>query len=218
MSIDTTNTVYVNYIKRTIDFLAAFIICILLLSWLLPVLALLIKLESKGPVFFLQDRTGKNNTTFKIIKFRSMLINIDKDSKQATHNDERITKLGKFLRKYSIDEIPQLLNVLKGDMSLVGPRPHMIYHTNKYTQINKNFALRTTMLPGITGMAQIMGYRGEIKNQFMLNNRIKWDLFYSKKCNLALDIFILYKTLQIFLFGDIKAKIISEVKSGKIID
>ncbi len=210
-----TNIFYKTILKRVIDFSLALIICILFLSWLIPLLAFLIKLSSKGSVFFLQERTGLNNSAFKIIKFRTMLVNADSDKKQACYKDERITNLGSILRKYSIDELPQIINVLKGDMSFVGPRPHMLFHTDKYTKLNKNFALRGAVLPGITGLAQVMGFRGEIKNEFMLNNRIRYDLYYNKNLSFKLDVFILLKTVQILIMGDSKAKVVAEVNSGK---
>ncbi|HVX00541.1 MAG TPA: exopolysaccharide biosynthesis polyprenyl glycosylphosphotransferase, partial [Candidatus Babeliaceae bacterium] len=150
--------------KRALDLAVSFLVIALLLSWLIPILGLLILLESRGPVFFKQMRTGRNNKPFSCLKFRSMRTNKDADLKQATQNDSRITGIGRIIRKTSIDELPQFINVFLGEMSIVGPRPHMLKHTNDYSQVVDDFMIRQFIKPGITGWAQINGYRGEINN------------------------------------------------------
>ncbi|MHC5731257.1 MAG: sugar transferase, partial [Nostoc sp.] len=127
------------------------------------IIGLLIWLEAKGPIFFVQQRSGKDNKPFPCLKFRSMRVNSAADEKQATKDDKRITKIGKFLRRTSLDEFPQFINVLKGEMSIVGPRPHMLKHTDDYSRIVKQFMVRQFLKPGITGWAQVSGLRGETK-------------------------------------------------------
>lgn len=188
-------------VKRLIDVTVSLIVMILVLSWFLPLISLLIKLTSKGPVFFIQARSGKDNQTFNCIKFRSMYVNEDAHSQQAVANDPRITLPGKFLRKFSLDELPQFFNVLVGDMSVIGPRPHMTYHTESYSQVVNVYMDRLDVKPGITGLAQVMGYRGEIKNTAMIANRVKLDIFYIKKWSMKLDLVIALKTIKLVLFG-----------------
>src|SRR5690606_12574403 len=149
--------------KRTFDIVFSLFIIIFVLSWLTPILAIIIKLESKGPVFFKQSRNGFNYKEFDCYKFRSMTPNKDAHLFQATKGDQRVTKVGAFIRKTSIDELPQFFNVLFGDMSVVGPRPHMVSHTNMYAQRIDKFMVRHFVKPGITGLAQISGFRGEIE-------------------------------------------------------
>ncbi len=192
-------------IKRTFDVLVSAIIILFLLSWLLPLLALYIKITSGGDVFFKQQRTGLQNRTFTCLKLRTMFPNSSAHLVQATQNDVRITKAGKFLRKYSLDELPQFFNVLMGDMSIVGPRPHMLKHTEEYTAKHQLYNLRHTVKPGITGLSQVMGYRGEIQCPFSLRNRITLDIFYIKKWSLSLDVYIIVKTVKLLLIGDKKA-------------
>ncbi len=188
-------------VKRLIDVTVSLVVMILILSWFMPVISLLIKLTSKGPVFFIQERSGKNNQTFNCIKFRSMFVNEDANSQQAVTNDPRITFAGKFLRKFSLDELPQFFNVLVGDMSVIGPRPHMTYHTESYSQIVNVYMDRLEVKPGITGLAQVMGYRGEIKNTAMIANRVRLDIFYIKKWSMKMDLLIALKTIKLVLFG-----------------
>ena len=181
-------------IKRAFDVLFSLLVIVLLLSWLVPLLALLIKLDSKGPVFFKQLRTGRDNQSFWCLKLRTMVINAESDIMQATKNDPRITRLGKFLRKTSLDELPQFFNVLAGSMSVVGPRPHMLKHTQDFSAELDKFMTRHRIKPGITGLAQSMGYRGETVEFEQKKNRVKLDLFYMKNWSLALDIKIIVKT------------------------
>lgn len=188
--------------KRTLDILVSLIVIIFILSWLIPVLGLLIWLESGWPIFFKQLRTGKNKKGFYCLKFRSMKANKDADRKQATINDQRVTKVGRFLRKTSLDEFPQFINVLKGEMSLVGPRPHMEKHTSDYSKLVDEYMVRQFIKPGITGWAQINGYRGEITNSEQIQMRVNKDLWYLENWTLWLDIQILFLTVYYVFRGD----------------
>ena len=198
---DTVN----QFIKRTIDILFSSVVIIFLLSWLTPIIAILIKLESKGPVFFKQKRNGFNYEEFYCYKFRSMKPNKDAHLYQATKDDKRITKVGKFLRKTSIDELPQFYNVLFGDMSIVGPRPHMVSHTNMYAKRIDKFMVRHFVKPGITGLAQISGFRGEIETDKDIIGRVKYDIFYIENWSLLLELKIIFQTFLKTLIGDKKA-------------
>lgn len=181
--------------KRVLDITVSFLVIVFILSWLIPILGLLILLESRGPVFFTQLRTGKNKSTFKCLKFRSMRSNKDADLKQATRNDARVTTIGKFIRRTSLDEFPQFINVFKGEMSLVGPRPHMLKHTSDYSKVVDDYMIRQFLKPGITGWAQINGYRGEITNPEQIKMRVNKDLWYLENWSLWLDIQILFLTI-----------------------
>jgi putative colanic acid biosysnthesis UDP-glucose lipid carrier transferase len=188
--------------KRALDIVVSSLVIIFILSWLIPILGLLILLESRGPVFFSQLRTGKNKIPFYCYKFRSMRKNNDADLKQATVNDSRVTKIGRFIRRTSLDEFPQFLNVLKGNMSLVGPRPHMLKHTNDYSQYVDEYMIRQFLKPGITGWAQVNGYRGEITNPEQIQMRVNKDLWYLENWNLFLDLQILFLTVYQVFKGD----------------
>lgn len=191
-----------KFIKRLFDIIFSLFTIIFVFSWLCPILAILIRLESKGPVFFVQLRTGKNNEHFKCYKFRSMRVNNDADKRQATRDDQRITKIGALLRKTSLDELPQFFNVLIGNMSIVGPRPHMISHTEKYSQLTDKFKVRHSLKPGITGWAQISGLRGEVNNTEAMLKRVDADVWYMKNWSFLLDIKIIFLTFWITLKGD----------------
>ncbi|MGN6493954.1 MAG: undecaprenyl-phosphate glucose phosphotransferase [Agriterribacter sp.] len=180
--------------KRLFDLAVSSIVIIFILSWLVPIIAILIKLESKGPVFFIQKRNGKDGKPFNCLKFRSMKVNADSNSKQATKNDSRITRLGAFMRKTSIDELPQFFNVLMSDMSVVGPRPHMLKHTEDYSRLINQFMIRHFLKPGITGWAQINGYRGETKTLQDMADRVKYDIWYLENWSLLLDARIVFMT------------------------
>ena len=188
--------------KRALDVAISLLVAIFILSWLIPLMGLLIVMESKGPIFFGQLRSGRNNKTFRCLKFRSMRVNKESDTKQATRNDNRITRIGKFIRKTSLDEFPQFLNVLKGEMSLVGPRPHMVKHTTDYSKIVDQYMIRQFLKPGITGWAQVNGYRGEITDNEQIINRVNEDLWYLENWNICLDIRILFLTIYKVFKGD----------------
>jgi len=191
--------------KRALDLIVSLFVTIFILSWLIPLIGLAIFLESGRPIFFKQLRTGKNKKPFYCWKFRSMKANKEADMKQATLDDNRITDLGRFLRKTSLDEFPQFLNVLKGEMSLVGPRPHMLKHTSDYSKVVNDYMVRQFIKPGITGWAQINGYRGEITNPEQIKMRVNKDLWYLENWNLWLDVKILFLTVYYIFRGDKKA-------------
>jgi len=180
--------------KRLYDLAISSLVTIFILSWLIPIVGLLIWLDSRGPIFFIQQRSGKNGKTFNCIKFRSMRVNRESNEKQATKNDKRITWLGRFLRKSNLDEMPQFINVLMSDMSIVGPRPHMLKHTDDYSKLLNRYMVRHFLKPGITGWAQIHGYRGEIKHMQDINNRVEYDLWYLENWSVWLDTRILLMT------------------------
>jgi putative colanic acid biosynthesis UDP-glucose lipid carrier transferase len=191
-------------IKRAFDIVFSLSVIVLLLSWLTPLLALLIKIESRGPVFFKQSRPGINETEFWCYKFRSMQIN-ERTEQSVVKNDPRITRIGKFIRKTSIDEMPQFLNVLKGEMSVVGPRPHLWTQNNTYSTRIKKYMVRLYVKPGITGLAQVRGHRGEISNDEDMINRIRYDVFYIENWSLLLDVKIIVQTVVNIFMGDEKA-------------
>lgn len=194
-----------KYVKRLFDILFSLFIIVFILSWLTPLLAILIKIESKGPVFFKQSRNGFNYKEFDCYKFRSMTPNKNAHLHQATKGDARVTKVGAFIRKTSIDELPQFFNVLFGDMSVVGPRPHMVSHTNMYARRIDKFMVRHFVKPGITGLAQVSGFRGEIETDKDIINRVKYDIFYVENWSLLLDIKITVQTFVNALKGEKKA-------------
>jgi putative colanic acid biosynthesis UDP-glucose lipid carrier transferase len=185
--------------KRTLDLLVSSAVMILILSWLIPLIAILIKLESKGPVFFKQLRSGKNDQPFYCLKFRSMRMNDTSDLQSATRHDPRITSIGRFLRKSSLDEFPQFINVFFGEMSLVGPRPHMLKHSTEFSKMVAHYMSRQFLKPGITGWAQINSFRGEIKSQAEIEGRVAGDLWYFENWTIWLDIRIMFLTIyQVF--------------------
>jgi len=194
-------------IKRAFDILFSLFIIVFILSWVTIILFILIKLESKGPLFYKHKRNGINYKEFNCYKFRSLKTTESVKGTYVKQDDERMTKTGKFLRKTSLDELPQFFNVLKGDMSVVGPRPHMLSYTEDYSKkIDKyNFIFRHNVKPGVTGLAQIKGYRGEIKSDEDIINRIKFDIFYIENWSLLLDIKIILQTIRIAIKGDEKA-------------
>lgn len=192
-------------LKRVFDIVFSSLIILLIMSWLIPILAILIKLESKGPVFFKQKRNGLNYEEFSCIKFRSMRLNDIADLEQVSKNDPRITKIGKFMRKTSIDELPQFFNAFIGTMSVVGPRPHMVSHTEMYAKSVDKFMVRHFIKPGITGLAQTNGFRGEVENEHDIINRVKYDIFYLENWSLLLDIKIIVLTIYNAAKGDKKA-------------
>ncbi len=191
-------------IKRGFDVVFSLVIIIFLLSWLIPIIALLIKLESRGPVFFKQGRPGLDENEFYCYKFRSMQLN-ETTEKEASKNDPRVTKMGRFMRKTSIDELPQFFNVLLGDMSVVGPRPHLWSQNKSYASKVKKYMVRHYVKPGITGLAQVKGFRGEIETDEDMINRIKFDVFYIENWSLVMDIKIILQTVINIFKGEDKA-------------
>ncbi len=188
--------------KRVFDIIISTTAIVLILSWLIPLLGLMILFESRGPVFFAQLRTGKNDKPFRCFKFRSMRYFKDSEAKQATKNDYRVTKIGKFIRKTSLDEFPQFINVFTGKMSIVGPRPHMIQHTTDFSKVVDHYMVRQFLKPGITGWAQINSFRGEITDHTQLEMRIASDLWYLEHWTIWLDVRILFLTVYQVFKGD----------------
>ena len=196
---------YVNvFIKRAFDILFSLVVILFLLSWLVPLLAILIKIESDGSVFFRQGRPGLDEKQFFCYKFRSMQINITTE-KEASKNDPRVTKIGRFMRKTSLDEMPQFLNVLLGDMSVVGPRPHLWSQNKAYGRKISKYMVRHFVKPGVTGLAQVKGYRGEIETDEDMINRINFDVYYIENWSVILDIKIIVQTVINIFKGDDKA-------------
>lgn len=188
--------------KRFYDLLVSSLVIIFILSWLTPLMGIILWLESRGPVFFIQQRSGKNGKIFNCIKFRSMKVNRDAHEKQAIKDDSRITWIGKFLRKSSIDELPQFFNVFMSDMSIVGPRPHMLKHTDDYSKQIRQYMIRHFLKPGITGWAQINGCRGETRTVKDMNDRVQYDLWYLENWSLWLDTRIILLTAFNMIKGE----------------
>ena len=205
MRADPLEDVGNRMMKRMFDVFVSGLVIIFILSWLIPLVAILILLDSRGPVFFTQLRTGLTDNPFYCFKFRTMRVNNESDSKQATKNDSRVTRLGAFLRKTSIDEFPQFFNVFRGEMSLVGPRPHMLKHTSEYAKIVDHYMIRQMLKPGITGWAQVNGLRGEISNPIQIQQRVASDLWYLEHWSIWLDIKIMFLTIYKVFAGDKQA-------------
>ena len=195
---DITN----RFFKRVFDILFSSLVIVFVLSWLYPIIAILIKFSSKGPVLFKQARSGVANREFMCYKFRSMTQSVDADTKQASKGDARITKIGAFLRKSSLDEFPQFINVFMGDMSIVGPRPHMLAHTEEYSALINKYMVRQLVKPGITGAAQVNGYRGETKELKDMEGRVRLDVWYIENWSLSVDINIIFHTVWNVFKGD----------------
>ncbi len=190
-------------IKRTFDIFFSALVLLSICSWLFPLLAILIKLDSKGPVFFFQKRYGFHDEVFNCFKFRTMRVNEDSTHKTTSENDKRITKIGKFLRKTSLDEMPQFINVLIGDMSIVGPRPHMLLVDDFYKLKIGRYSVRSLVKPGITGLAQVNGLRGDNGDmELNMQKRILADAFYVKNWSVSLDSVIIFKTIFLVITGD----------------
>jgi putative colanic acid biosysnthesis UDP-glucose lipid carrier transferase len=181
-------------LKRFFDIVFSSVIILCFLSWAIPLIALFIKLDSKGPVFFLQKRAKKNRQLFTCIKFRTMIENEEADTLAAYVNDHRITKIGEFLRRHHLDELLQLFNVWWGDMSLIGPRPYMISDNQKFESMIEQYSLRYKVKPGITGLAQVLGYVGPIADEESMKERIRHDMYYIYHWTAALDIKIVCRT------------------------
>ncbi len=199
---------YSNFLmKRTFDLFFSLIVLVFICSWAFPIIALLIKTTSKGPVFFLQKRYGFHEEVFSCFKFRTMVVNDESATKTTSANDSRITKVGKFLRKTSLDELPQFINVLKGEMSVVGPRPHMLAVDNYYKPKIGRYSLRSMVSPGITGLAQVSGLRGDFGDvEVEMKKRVLADAFYVRNWSFVLDLVIVLKTVLLVIVGDKNAK------------
>jgi len=191
--------------KRAFDVAFSLLAIVIIFPIFFPILGILIKISSPGPVFFKQKRTGKQGKEFYCYKFRTMRQSVTAHTKQATANDDRKTKIGNFLRRTSLDELPQFINVLRGNMSVVGPRPHMLTHTNEYSPKVDKYMVRHFVKPGITGLAQVSGFRGETKDIELMEKRILTDVLYVENWKFVLDLKIIFKTIMLVLKGDDKA-------------
>jgi Undecaprenyl-phosphate glucose phosphotransferase len=187
--------------KRIFDIVFSSLAIVFILSWLYPIIGLLIKLQSPGPVLFKQLRSGKDNQSFLCYKFRSMEVNNDGD-KQATKDDNRITRIGSFLRRTSLDELPQFFNVLMGDMSIIGPRPHPLNMTKEYSEIINQYMVRQFLKSGITGWAQVNGFRGETRDPILMQKRVEHDIWYLENWSMWVDLKIICKTIYNILKGE----------------
>jgi len=194
-----------RFAKRSFDVVFSALILVTVFPVLYVVLGILIKLSSPGPVIFKQLRTGLYGKDFYCYKFRSMKLNRDSDEKQAEHLDPRITKIGLFMRRTNLDEFPQFFNVLKGDMSVVGPRPHMLKHTKEYSELIDKYMVRHLVKPGITGWAQVTGYRGETRELEQMEERVRRDVWYIENVSLLMDAKIIFYTMINMFFGDKQA-------------
>ncbi|HEX3165020.1 MAG TPA: sugar transferase [Chitinophagaceae bacterium] len=181
-------------LKRFFDVILSTIVIIFLLSWIIPLLAIAIKLNSKGPVFFVQRRVGRGLRSFGCIKFRTMIPNDKANEYVSCENDNRVTTLGKFLRKTSLDELPQFLNVFIGDMSVVGPRPHMFSDCNRFSEYIQDYKVRSLMRPGITGLAQVKGFRGPAEDSHNILSRFYYDSLYIQSLSIRMEVSILFNT------------------------
>ena len=194
-------------LKRAFDILFSVLILVFICTWLFPILAILIKLDGKGPVFFVQKRYGYHDDVFNCLKFRTMHVNGECTSKTTEKNDKRITKIGRFLRKTSLDEMPQFINVLKGEMSVVGPRPHMLLVDDFYKLKIGRYSIRSLVKPGVTGLAQVNGLRGDAGDMDLeMQKRILADAFYVKNWTVSLDLVVILKTVFLIIGGDKNAK------------
>lgn len=185
--------------KRVVDVCVSLIVLIFIYPWAYLIIGVLIKWKMPGKIIFTQWRTGKDGAPFLCYKFRTMLQSKEADSLQANDNDPRITPLGRLLRVTSLDELPQFYNVLRGEMSIVGPRPHMLLHTDYYSKLIPNYNLRLSVLPGITGWAQIHNLRGETHNADKMRQRVEHDLWYIRNWSMMLDIRIMFRTIKIMI-------------------
>lgn len=194
-----------RFVKRTFDIVVSLLFLCTLFPFIYIFVAIAIKLSSPGPVFFKQKRSGENGREFYCYKFRSMRVNSQSDIVQATKDDPRKTRVGEILRKTSLDELPQFINVLRGEMSIVGPRPHMLRHTEEYRRIIDKYMIRHMVKPGITGWAQVTGFRGETKELWQMEGRVQKDIWYIEHWSFALDLLIIVKTVVNALSGEKEA-------------
>lgn len=194
-----------DWLKRTFDIVVSMLLLVGILSWMLPLISLLVRLSSPGPALFMQLRMGRGGIPFRCLKFRTMTYAKDAEFRQAVRNDPRVTKLGAFLRRTSLDELPQIINVLLGQMSLVGPRPHPLRLDAQHWHAMPGYVDRYAVRPGITGLAQARGCRGETAHPIQMKHRIRYDLLYIRKQSLGLDLQICFWTLLNMVRGDDKA-------------
>jgi lipopolysaccharide/colanic/teichoic acid biosynthesis glycosyltransferase len=197
-----TNNYWFRTSKRAFDIVFALAVIVFILSWLLPIIAILIRIESKGPIIFTQKRSSRDNNIFGCYKFRSMYLNDECNNSQTAKGDPRVTKIGAFLRRTNLDELPQFFNVLKGEMSVVGPRPHMLCQTKEYAELIDIFMVRHLVKPGITGWAQVNGLRGQTTNVHQMLNRVEADVWYLKNWSFLLDMKIIILTAYYTIVGD----------------
>jgi putative colanic acid biosynthesis UDP-glucose lipid carrier transferase len=190
---------HLKVMKRVLDIVVSVMMILFVLSWMIPLFAMIIKITSRGPVFFLQKRNGLNGRTFTCIKFRTMYANEESDVMPTCEGDARITPPGRFLRRYCLDEFPQFLNVLAGKMAIVGPRPHMVAENLKYEKLIADYSFRYTIKPGITGLAQVK-HRAGLSRLKIMEERIFWDLHYIRNWSFYTDIRVIFRTV-IFIFS-----------------
>jgi len=183
-----------RWLKRVFDVVVSTILLVIFIPTLFPILAIGVKLSGSGPIFFSQKRSGYRGEIFTIFKFRSMSLNVEADTHQAKANDRRITPFGRWIRAWHLDELPQLFQVLKGEMSMVGPRPHMLAHTEEYRGLVDRYMLRHLVKPGLTGLAQVQGYKGE-HDLASMEARVQADVYYLENWSLLLDLSIILRTL-----------------------
>ena len=191
-----------QFLKRGFDIVVSLCFLCLVFPFLLLLVFVVTECTMPGKLFFVQKRTGLNGKTFKCYKFRSMRKNPESEERQATKGDDRVTRWGYIMRKTSLDETPQFINVLMGDMSIVGPRPHMLKHTDEFTEMVDGYMLRHQVKPGVTGWSQVNGYRGEIKKVEDIENRVKFDLWYIDHWSFFLDLRIIFKTMTLCFGND----------------
>ena len=203
------NQIHFRFLKRLVDIVFSIFVCVFIFSWLFPIVALLIKRDSEGDVFYIQERWGRDNKQFKFFKFRTMSVDsqlvVKGKFQQTTKNDSRITNIGAFLRNTSIDELPQFFNVLMGNMSIVGPRPHAVPHNEESLKLIHNYSVRHWVKPGITGWAQVNGLRGETKDFNLMRKRVAFDIWYIENWSAWLDVKIFFMTIYDMVKGDIMA-------------
>lgn len=193
---------YNRILKKGFDLFFSLFVIFFIFSWLFPILIILVKWSSPGPAFFKQLRTGEDNNEFTCLKFRTMRVNALSDELQASSGDPRITTIGRIMRKTNLDELPQFFNVFTGSMSVVGPRPHMLKHTEQYSALIDNYLVRHFAKPGITGWAQVNGYRGETKELIDMQNRVEYDIWYIENWSFLLDLKIIWLTVWNMIRGE----------------
>ncbi|CCG98810.1 putative colanic acid biosysnthesis UDP-glucose lipid carrier transferase [Fibrella aestuarina BUZ 2] len=203
--VDVPSSLYTRYGKRLFDLTVAAFVTVFVLSWMIPLIGLAICLTSRGPILFVQVRSGRNGRVFHCLKFRTMYHAPTAAFAQARKGDARITRIGAFLRRTNLDEMPQFWNVLMGDMSIVGPRPHAVQHDDLYWHTIQNYRSRYEVRPGITGLAQVRGARGETRELVNMKHRVQYDLLYVKKQSIGLDAKLCLGTVQAMLKGNVNA-------------